>query len=86
MKIEDIKPGVPPAGFEPTVTVNAATAKVCLGQIAEEIVSVLVADPDAEVKVSVEIRSTFPNGAKGQTKRATSENAKTLGFKNPEWE
>ena len=27
-----------------------------------------------------------PNGAQDQTKRAVSENAKTLGFNNAEWE
>jgi hypothetical protein len=75
-----------PQSFHGNVTVNAATAKMRLVQIAEEIIAVLVADPNAEVKVSVEIQATFPNGAKDQTKRAVSENAKTLGFKNPEWE
>ena len=43
-------------------------------------------DPNAEIKVSVEIQATFPNGAKDQTKRAVSENARTLGFKNADWE
>ncbi len=55
-------------------------------QIAEEIIAVLAADPNAEVKVSVEIQAHFPNGALDQTKRAVSENAKTLGFNNAEWE
>ena len=72
--------------FHGNVTVNAATAKMRLVQIAEEIIAVLVADPNAEVKVSVEIQATFPNGAKDQTKRAVSENAKTLGFNNAEWD
>ena len=75
-----------PQSFHGNVTVNAATAKMRLVQIAEEIIAVLVADPNAEVKVSVEIQANFPNGAKDQTKRAVSENAKTLGFKNAEWE
>ena len=55
-------------------------------QIAEEIIAVLAADPNAEVEVRVEIHATFPNGALDQTKRAVSENAKTLGLKSPEWE
>jgi hypothetical protein len=55
-------------------------------QIAEEIIAALAADPNAEVKISVEIQATFPSGAKDQTKRAVSENAKTLGFKNADWE
>ncbi len=72
--------------FHGNVTVNAATAKMRLVQIADEIIAVLVADPNAEVKASIEIQATFPNGAKDQTKRAVSENAKTLGFKNADWE
>lgn len=55
-------------------------------QIAGEIIAALIADPNTEVKVSVEIQATFPNGAKDQTKRAVPENTKTLGFKNSEWE
>jgi hypothetical protein len=79
--------GAPKAhSFHGTVAVNAATAKLRLVQIADEIVSVLAADPNAEVKVSVEIQANFPNGAKDQTKRAVSENARTLGFKNADWE
>lgn len=68
------------------VTVNASTAKLRLVQIADEIIAALAADPNAEVKVSVEIQANFPSGAKDQTKRAVSENAKTLGFKNADWE
>ena len=42
--------------------------------------------PNADVEVSVEIQANFPNGAQDQTKRAVSENAKILGFKNADWE
>jgi hypothetical protein len=55
-------------------------------QIADEIIAALASDPNAEVTVSVEIQATFPNGVKGDTKRAVSENAKTLSFKNADWE
>ena len=57
-----------------------------LVQIAEEIIATLAADPNAEVKVRVEIEASFPDGAGDQTKRAVSENAKTLGFNSAEWE
>ena len=57
-----------------------------LVQIADEIIALLAEDPNAEVTVSLEIQAAFPAGAKDQTKRAVSENAKTLGFKNAEWE
>ena len=72
--------------FHGNVSINASAAKMRLVQIAEEIIAVLAADPNAEVKVSVEIQAHFPNGALDQTKRAVSENAKTLGFNNAEWE
>ena len=57
-----------------------------LVQIADEIIAILTADPNVEVKVRVELQANFPNGAQDQTKRAVSENAKTLGFNNAEWE
>ena len=79
--------GVPKAhSFHGNVAINASTAKVRLVQIADEIIAALAADPNAEVKVSVEIQAAFPGGAKDQIKRTVSENAKTLGFKNADWE
>jgi len=72
--------------FHGNVTINATTAKMRLVQVAEEIIAALAADPNAEIKISVEIQADFPNGAPEQTKRAVSENAKTLGFNNAEWE
>ena len=63
-----------------------AAAKMRLVQIAEEIIATLTADPNAEVKVRIEIEATFANGAQDQIKRAVSENAKTLGFGTAEWE
>lgn len=80
-------PGAPKAkSFHGHVAINAATAKMRLVQVAEEIIAVLAADPNAEVQVSVEIQANFPNGAQDQTKRAVSENAKALGFRNADWE
>ena len=72
--------------FHGNVSVNAATAKLRLVAIADEIIALLAADPNAEVKIRVEIQADFPSGAKDQTKRAVSENARTLGFNNAEWE
>ena len=57
-----------------------------LVQIAEEIISVLASDSQANVKVSVEITADFPEGVSDQIKRAVSENATSLGFKNKTWE
>ncbi len=79
----------PPAkakSFHGSATVAPAAAKMRLRDIADEIIATLAADPNAEVKVRIEIEATFPNGAADQTKRAVSENAKTLGFGTAEWE
>ena len=47
---------------------------------------VLVSDPNASVKVVVEISAEFPDGAKDQVKRAVSENSRSLGLKSADWE
>ncbi len=74
-----------PANFG-SVDVSATTTKMKLVSIAEEIIAVLAADPNATVKVTVEISADFPEGASDQTKRAVSENAGALGFKGNSWE
>ena len=72
--------------FYGAAEVNAATAKMRLVQIAEEIIAVLASDPNAKVTVSVEINAEYPTGASDQIKRAVSENAGSLGFKTKTWE
>lgn len=72
--------------FHGSAVVAPAAAKMRLVQIAEEIIATLAADPNAEVRVRIEIEAAFANGASDQTKRAVSENAKTLGFGTAEWE
>ena len=72
--------------FIGTAEVNASTAKMRLVQIAEEIISVLASDSQSTVRVSVEITADFPDGVSDQIKRAISENATSLGFKNKTWE
>jgi predicted AAA+ superfamily ATPase len=69
-----------------TADVKAATAKMRLVQIAEEIITLLTSDPQATVTVTLEIAADFPNGVSETTKRAVSENATSLGFKNNTWE
>jgi hypothetical protein len=68
------------------VEVNAATAKIRLVQLAEEVISNVASDPQAELKITVEIDADFPNGSSDQIKPAVSENAKSLGFKTWTWE
>jgi uncharacterized protein len=75
-----------PRSFHGTVEVAPATAKMRLVQIADEIVAVLGSDPNASVKVVVEISAEFPDGAKDGVKRAVSENARSLGLKSADWE
>jgi predicted AAA+ superfamily ATPase len=72
--------------FHGSAEIAPAAAKMRLVQIAEEIITTLAADPNATVKVHIEIEANFANGAQDQTKRAVSENAKTLGFNTAEWE
>jgi predicted AAA+ superfamily ATPase len=88
-------PVPPPPGPSPTpktktfygsADVASAAAKMRLVQIAEEIIAVLSADPNAEVTVRVELQANFPEGAQDHTKRAVSENATNLGFNSAEWE
>ena len=81
-------PGLTPEAhsFHGTAEVNAAAAKVRLTELADEIISLLVSDPNATVKVTVEIDAEFPNGASDQIKRAVSENANSLLLTNKTWE
>ncbi|MGW8159015.1 MAG: ATP-binding protein [Desulfoprunum sp.] len=72
--------------FHGMAEIPAATAKMRLLQVAEEIITVLVADPNATIKVSLEIEVEFPSGASDQVKRAVSENSRTLGLKIAEWD
>jgi hypothetical protein len=69
-----------PRAFHATAAVPAATAKMRLVEIAEEIVSVLASDPNATVRLAVEISADFPDGASESMKRAVSENARSLGI------
>lgn len=75
-----------PRAFHATAVVPAATAKMRLVEIAEEIVSVLASDPNATVRLAVEISAEFPDGASESMKRAVSENARSLGISKADWE
>lgn len=72
--------------YHGTADVPPATAKMRMVQLAEEVISVLTSDPNASVKVTVEIAADFPEGASDNVKRAVSENAKMLGLKTSDWE
>ena len=72
--------------FYGSVDINASTAKTRLVDLAEEVISILAKDPQSTVKIVVEITAEFPAGVSDQVKRAVSENATNLGFKNKTWE
>ena len=75
-----------PKSFNGSVEIAPNTAKTRLVQIAEEIIAVLNSDPNAALKVTLEIAVDFPQGAADHIKRAVSENANALGFKRKDWE
>ncbi len=72
--------------FIGSVEVSPSSAKMRLVQVAEEIVSVLIQDPNAKVSVRVEITGDFPDGVPDHIRRAVEQNAKHLGFGTNEWE
>lgn len=72
--------------FYGSAVVPTATAKMHLVQLADEIVSVLASDPNATVRLVVEISADFPEGVKENVKRAVAENARTLRLKTADWE
>ena len=82
--------GAPPQpkakAFYGSAEVNASTAKMRMVQIAEEIIAVLASDPNATLKITVEINAEYTQGVSVQIKRAVSENAGSLNFKNKTWE
>jgi hypothetical protein len=57
-----------------------------LVQFAEEVIALLVSDPNALVKVTLEISAEFPQGASDQTRRSVTENASQLGFRISSWD
>ena len=75
-----------PIAFHGFILINPTTAKMRLVQVAEEIISILTGDPNAELNITVEINAEFPAGASDQIKRAVTENATSLGFRTKVWE
>jgi hypothetical protein len=85
--VEEKKPLVPPSkAFHACAEISPGAAKARLMELAEEIIAVLAQDPNAEIRVNLEIHADYPNGASDQIKRAVTENAKMLGMKMAEWE
>jgi len=81
--------GTPPArakNFRGSVEVPATLAKSRLNTIAEEVIALLASDPNATVRVTLEVDAGFPDGASDAIRRGVSENATNLGFKAKDWE
>jgi hypothetical protein len=57
-----------------------------LQDIANKVLVHLASDPRAEIKITLEVSATFPNGVPQTTQRTISENATSLGFTVKEWE
>jgi hypothetical protein len=72
--------------FRGSVEVDASLAKSRLNTIAEEIIKLLNSDPNATIRITLEIDAEFLNGVSDTIKRGVSENASNLGFKMKEWE
>ena len=81
-------PGMLRSGsYHGAVDVPAASPRRCVSsQVAEEVICLLRDDPNASVKVTLEISAEFPEGVSDQTRRAVTENANSLGFKISSWD
>jgi hypothetical protein len=79
-------PTSPPIAFHGSVSISPSTARMRMVQVADEIIAILAADPNADVQVAVEIHAQFSTGISDQTKRAITENAETLRFTHKNWE
>ena len=75
-----------PRDFHGSVDVNPSMAKFKFADISDEIIALLTTDPNANVRVTLEISAEFPDGASDQIRRAVSENANNLNFKSQMWE
>ncbi|NMB74747.1 MAG: ATP-binding protein [Myxococcales bacterium] len=75
-----------PKRFHGTVTLDPTRMGRDAGRIAEEVVSHLVAQQGAEVRVTLEIEASIPGGASEQVVRTVMENCRTMKFSNQGFE
>lgn len=76
----------PARSFRGVADVNATLAKSRLNTLAEEIIVLLASDPNATVRVTVEIDASFPQGVSDSLRRSVSENANSLQLRTKDWE
>ncbi|MDW8231011.1 MAG: DUF499 domain-containing protein [Saprospiraceae bacterium] len=79
-------PPARPKRFFATVSLDHIRPGPQVGHIAEEILAHLNAQPNAEVRVTLEIHAHLPNGADEQLQRIVLENCKTLKFNKQAFE
>jgi predicted AAA+ superfamily ATPase len=81
------RPDAPrPKRFHGTVELDAARVGRDAGRIADEVISHLVGQVGAQVKVTLEIEAQLPGGAPESVVRTVTENSRTLGFENQGFE
>jgi hypothetical protein len=66
--------------FQGSVRIDSTRVGRDAGRIADEIVAHLSGQVGAEVKVTIEIEASLPNGATDQLVRTVMENSRTLKF------
>jgi hypothetical protein len=71
--------------FDGRVVINGASAKIRLALLAEEVISVLAADPDAEVKITVDIEAKLSSDVTDQFQQSIAEKTVALGFQKAQW-
>ncbi len=72
--------------FYGTVEIDPLRAGRDVGQIAEAVIQHLAGQVGARVKVTLEIEAELPDGAPDSLVRTVTENARTLRFRNAEFE
>ncbi len=72
--------------FRGSVEIPATLAKSRLNTVAEEVIALLASDPNATVRITLEIDAGFPGGVSDAIRRGVSENATSLGFNAKDWE
>ena len=71
--------------FIGAVDIAAASSKIQMMDLADELITHQISDPNAEVSIHVEIQAEFPDGVDDSVKRTVSENAKYLKLKYCDW-
>jgi len=74
------------ARFHASVDVPASAARMRLVLLAEELIDILSSDPNAIVRVSLEIDAEYQDGVPDHIRRSVTENVRSLGIPTAEWE